>query len=159
MVYSKRGGFPFYDMNINIKTTNITLNQALREFIEKKIAPLEKFTRIIHNEDYRSPSGKVKSVLEAFVEIEKGTHHKKGPFFRAECQLKLPREIIRSEAHSTDLRTAIDQVEKELQRELNQLKRRSIAKIKRKSRVFKKELKISPSARFYKKTRVREEGE
>ena len=159
MVYSKRGGFPFYDMNISIKTTNITLNQALREFIEKKIAPLEKFTKIIHNEDYRSPSGKVKSVLEAFVEIEKGTHHKKGPFFRAECQLKLPRKIIRSEAHSTNLRTAIDQVKDELQRKLKKLQRRSLAKIKRKSRVLKKGLKISPSARFYKKNRVREEGE
>ncbi len=159
MVYQKRGGFPFYDMNINIKTTNIILDQALREFIEKKIAPLEKFGRTIHNEDYRSPSGKVKSVLEAFVEIEKGTHHKKGPFFRAECQLKLPRKIIRSEAHSTDLRTAIDQVKDELQRKLKKLKRRSIAQIKRKSRVLKKGLKISPSARFYKKTRTREEGE
>jgi ribosomal subunit interface protein len=159
MVYQKRGGFPFYDMNINIKTTNIILNQAFREFIEKKIAPLEKFTRIIHNENYRSPSGKVKSVLEAFVEIEKGTHHKKGPFFRAECQLKLPRKIIRSEAQSTNLRIAINQVKDELQRKLKKLKRRSIAKIKRKSRVSKKELKISPSARFYKKTRAREEGE
>jgi len=131
-------------MKINIKGTNIKLDQAVREFIEKKIDPLEKFVKALNNKDYRSPSGKLKSALEAFVEIEKGTHHKKGPFFRAECQLKLPKKIIRAEAVSDDLRVAVDEVKGELQRKIKKQQGRFTAKAKIKSRESKRNLKISP---------------
>lgn len=144
-------------MKINIKATKIKLAPSIYEFIEKKISPLEKFTRFANN-NYRSPSGKIKPSLEAFVEIEKGTHHKKGPFFRAECQLRFPRGTIRSEAISADLRTALDDVRADLQRQLKSQKAKMTAKFKRKSRVAKKEFKISPSAKFYKRERNLEEG-
>ena len=161
-------------MKISIKSTKIKLNPALKEFIEKKIGPLEKFIRVLDDKDCRSPSGKSKSAtevlaevkkrakfsspLEAFVEIEKGTHHKKGPFFRAECQLRLPEKIIRSEAVSADLRTALDDVRADLQGQLKGQKAKMTAKFKRKSRILKTHLKISPSARFYKGERNLEEG-
>jgi len=144
-------------MKINIKATKIKLAPSIYEFIEKKISPLEKFTRFANN-NYRSPSGKIKPSLEAFVEIEKGTHHKKGPFFRAECQLRFPRGTMRSEAVSADLRTALDDVRADLQRKLRSQKAKMAAKFKRKSRVSKKEFKITPSARFYKRERNLEEG-
>ena len=58
-------------MKITIKTTNLKLNQALKNFIEEKVNSLEKFS---------------KKTIEAWVEIGKTTlHHQKGPFFRAEC--------------------------------------------------------------------------
>ena len=145
-------------MKISIKSTNIKLSQSIKGFIEKKIGPLEKFIRILNNKDCRSPSGKSKSALEAFVEIEKGTHHKKGPFFRAECQLRFPKGTIRSEAISADLRTALDDVRADLQRQLRGQKAKMTAKFKRKSRVEKKEFKITPSARFHKRERNLEEG-
>lgn len=145
-------------MKINIKSTNIKLSQVIKEFIEKKIGPLEKFIRILNSKEFSSPSGKSKSALEAFVEIEKGTHHRKGPFFRAECQLRLPRRNIRSEAISADLRTALDDVRADLQRQLKGQKAKMTAKFKRKSRTLKTHLKISPSARYYKKERTLEEG-
>ncbi len=157
MIHSKRGGFSFL-MKINIKGTNIKLDQAIRELIEKKISPLEKFVKLVNNKNYRSLSGKSKLALEAFVEIEKGTHHKKGPFFRTECQLRLPKKIIRSEAVSADLRTALDDVRTDLQRQLKGQRAKMTAKFKRKSRVAKKEFKITPSARFYKRERNLEEG-
>ena len=198
-------------MKINIKSTNIKLSQDVKEFIEKKIDPLEKFIRILNSKESSSPSGtraiaklkeanlfspfaprgseggeealaevkkktklssstelpkevrvkrrtKLSSPLEAFVEIEKTTHHKKGPFFRAECQLRLPRRTIRSEAVSADLRTALDDVRAGLQRQLKGQKAKMAAKFKRKSRTLKTRLKISPSARYYKKERTLEEG-
>ncbi|XOB41366.1 MAG: ribosome hibernation-promoting factor, HPF/YfiA family [Candidatus Nealsonbacteria bacterium] len=145
-------------MKISIKSTNIKLSPAIREFIESKISPLEKFIKIFNDKGYRSPSGKLKTSLEAFIEIEKGTHHKKGPFFRAECQLMLPGRIIRSEASSANLRIAVNEVKDELQRELKRQKGRFIARAKRKSRTSKTNLKISPSARFHKKERNLEEG-
>ena len=156
MIHSKRGGFPFF-MKINIKATKIKLTPSIYEFIEKKISPLEKFIRFANN-NYRSPSDKIKSPLKAFVEIEKGTHHKKGPFFRAECQLRFPSGTVRSEAISADLRTALDDVRADLQRQLKGQKAKMTAKFKRKSRVLKKEFKITPSARFYKRERNLEEG-
>ena len=151
------GGFPF-SMKITIKSTKIKLNPALKEFIENKIGPLEKFIKIFNNKDYRSPSDKLKTNLEAFVEIEKGTHHKKGPFFRAECQLRLPGKVIKAEASSSNLRVAINEVKDELQEELKRQKGKFIAKAKRKSRTLKRNLKISPSARFHKRERNLEEG-
>ena len=92
-------------MKIVIKATNIKLTSALHQYIEEKINSLEEFLKIV----------------EAWVEVGKETrHHRKGPFFRAECQMRLPGKSIRSEARQKDLRLAIDEVKDELQRELKQ---------------------------------------
>lgn len=144
-------------MKIIIKAKNADLEPGIKDIIEEKIGSLEKFSRTLYSENYRSSSGKSKSALEAFVEI-KGSRHKKGPFFRIECQLKLPKKTLRSEIASDDIRTAIDRVRDDLQRELKKAKEAFIAKIKRKSRASKKEYKLSSSARFYRKGRIREEG-
>ena len=122
-------------MKIIIKTKNTVLTQAIEDFIKEKINPLEKFIKVLHNGKYISPSsGKEKPVLVAWVEIGKETrHHKKGPFFRAECQIKLPGKSVRAESFSKDLRTAITEVKDELQRELKKEKGKISIK-KRKSR-------------------------
>ena len=132
-------------MKIVIKTTNIKLTFALHQYIEEKINSLEKFLKIV----------------EAWVEIGKETrHHQKGPFFRAECQMRLPGKSIRSEARQKDLRLAIDEVKDELQRELKQYKNKMMAKIKRSARVHKKSLKLHPAAKIKREkgARIREEG-
>jgi len=65
---------------------------------------------------------------------------------------------LRSTAKREDLELAITEVKDELQRELKQYKGKSQSKIKRRARILKKDLKVSPVARFYRKGRMREEG-
>ena len=103
--------------------------------------------------------GKGKPRVEAWVEIGKETmHHKKGPFFWAECQMRFPKRSLRSTARAEDLKLAITEVKDELQRQLKQYKEKLTAQTKRRARVLKKELKLAPQARFYRKGRVKEEG-
>jgi len=148
-------------MKIIIKTTNIKLTQALRKYIEEKLNSLEKFAKIFQSEKYFNHFfGRGKPRVEAWVEIGKTTlHHRKGKIFWAECQIRFPKKSLRSTAQSKDLKLAITEVKDELQRELKQYKEKIIAITKRRIRAFKKELELSPKARFYKKSeRIREEG-
>jgi ribosome-associated translation inhibitor RaiA len=85
-------------------------------------------------------------------------HHQKGPVFWAECQMRFPKRSLRSTAQSENLKTAINEVKDELQRQLKQYKNKLTAKRKRGARVLKKEIRLSSQARFYRKGRIREEG-
>ena len=147
-------------MKTIIKTKNIKLNQALEDFIQEKMDDLEKFLKIFQSEKYFDHFyGKGKPKVEAWVEIAKTTlHHKKGPVFWAECQMRFPKRSLRSTARSKDLRLAITEVKDELQRQLKQYKNKLTAQTKRRARVLKKELKLAPQARFWRKGRIREEG-
>ena len=148
-------------MKIIIKTKNLKLNQALRDFIEEKINSLEKFAKILQNQEkyFDHFFGKGKPRIEAWVEIGKETlHHQKGPVFWAECQMRFPKRSLRSTAQSENLKTAINEVKDELQRQLKQYKNKLVAQTKRGVRVFKKEIRLSSQARFYRKGRIREEG-
>ena len=148
-------------MKIVIKTKNIKLTPALKEWVEERINSLEKLSEIFQKDVYYDGFfGKGKPRVEAWVEIGKETrHHKKGPFFFAECQMRFPKKSLRSEAFSKDLRQAITEVKDELQRQLKQYKEKIPKSLtRRRQRVLKKELKIAKEARFYKKGRIREEG-
>ena len=147
-------------MKINILTKNIKLTPALKNFVEEKINSLEKFAKILQNKQYYNHFfGKGKPRVEVWIEIGKETrHHKKGPFFWAECQMRFPKKSLRSIAKGKNLELAINEVKDELQRELKEYKEKIIVKEKRGARIFKKGLKLSPRARFYRKGRIREEG-
>ena len=147
-------------MKIIIKTKNLKLNQELWQYIEEKINSLEKFSKIFYSQEYFNHYfGKGKPKVEAWVEIGKTTlHHKKGPYFWAECQMRLPKRSVRATAQADNLKSAITEVKDELQRQLKQYKEKLTAQTKRRARVLKKELKLSPLARFYRKGRIREEG-
>ncbi|MBZ9569452.1 ribosome-associated translation inhibitor RaiA [Patescibacteria group bacterium] len=147
-------------MKIVIKTKNVELTQALKKYIQEKFNSLEKFLQIFQEEKYFNHFfGKGKPRVELWVEIGKETlHHQKGPFFWAECQMRFPGKSLRATARLKDLKLAIVEVKDELQRQLKKYKEKITTKDKRKQRVFKKTLKISPSARFYRKGRIREEG-
>lgn len=148
-------------MKIVIKTKNLKLDQTLKDFIEEKINSLEKFTEILQNQEkyFDHFFGKGKPRIEAWVEIGKETlHHQKGPVFWAECQMRFPKRSLRSTAQSENLKTAINEVKDELQRQLKQYKNKLVAKRKRGARVLKKEIRLSSQARFYRKGRIREEG-
>ena len=89
-------------MDINIKTKNITLNSALKEFTEDKIKSLEKF---LGNTE----------LLLAEVELCKLEHGYKGNVFRAEAQIQVKGKLLRAESTMDDLRKAIVDVKDSLQ--------------------------------------------
>lgn len=120
-------------MRINIQTNGFNLTSSIRTFVSEKIKPLEKLIDI-ENGKFESPTGKKKIPVRAWVELEKMTHHKKGPVFRAECQIELPFDSVRAEAVSDDLRSSIVEVKNELQRELKKIKGKMIAKSRRPGR-------------------------
>lgn len=147
-------------MKIVIKTKNLKLNLALRQYIREKINSLEKFAKVFQNkEKYFFKGGKPR--VEAWLEIGKTTlHHQKGPIFRAECQMRFPGKSFRSTARSKNLRLAITEVKDELQRGLKQYKQKVTSLTKRRARILKKSLRLAPGAKFKRKkgARIREEG-
>ncbi len=106
-------------MKIIFKTKNIKLTPVLKAEIEEKINSLESFCPT--EENYNDFFGKGKPKIEIWLEIGRESyHHQKGNVFRAEAQLRLPGKSIRSEAVCEDLKSAVDEIKNELQRELKQ---------------------------------------
>lgn len=95
-------------MKTVIKSDNIQLTEALVVWVEKKIGGLEKFLKDIDP-----------SAVEARVEIGKPSkHHHKGLVWYAEVNLKMPGKLLRATNTNKDLRTAVNQVKDELQRQI-----------------------------------------
>lgn len=144
-------------MKINIKAINLKLTPNIRNYIEEKIGELEKFIQKIEEKDGSFQRGSPS--VEALVEIEKTTqHHKKGNVYRAETQIRLLGKSIRSEAIRDNLYLAIVEVKDELQREFKQYQQKEMVQYKRGARRLKKDLRFSPLARFFRKGRIRDEG-
>ena len=122
-------------MKVVIKTKNLRLTKALKNFVEEKVNSLEKFLKIFQSAEYFNHFlGKGKPRVEAWVEIGKiSLHHKKGPYFWAECQMRLPGKSLRSTAKSNDLKLAITEIKDELQRELKEYKEKIIDKTRRRN--------------------------
>lgn len=144
-------------MRIIIKATKVNLTESLRKLIREKISSLEKFLEeILEKEDIFNGQ---KPRTKAFVEVGKpSVHHRKGKVFYAECQISLPGKELRAIAERKSLEMAITEVKDELQRQLKKYKGSQRAQQKRNQRRAKKDFKVSKSARFYRKGRIREEG-
>jgi ribosomal subunit interface protein len=82
--------------NLNIKASHTTLTQSLHDYVDKALAPLNKYLR--EENDLR-------------VELEADPNHYSGQKFRAEI-LIYPRPGTRVDARATDLYVAIDMVVK-----------------------------------------------
>ena len=93
-------------MKINIKATNIDLNEAIREYTMEKVQALEHYFDNIQNAD---------------VEIGLDSQNKAKPFF-AEVNLAVPGKLIRVRKNSEDLYKAIDKVKDHMKVELDKLK-------------------------------------
>lgn len=150
-------------MKITIKATNIKLTPSIRQNIEEQINSLERFSKIFQKKEeyFDHFFGKGPPRVEAWVEVGKTTlHHKKGPFFRAECQMRFPGYSVRAEATSKYLKAAITEVKDELQRQLKQYKQKPVAKIRRGQRMLKRLVRFARGAQFKRKKggRVRHEG-
>lgn len=105
-------------MNISIKSTNIELTPALKDYTEKRISGITKFT----GED-----------VSALVEIGKTTaHHHHGDIFMAEVNMTTSLgKQFRAVSEKGDLYEAIDDVRNELVRVLSSSKGKKEALWKR----------------------------
>jgi ribosomal subunit interface protein len=114
-------------MKINIKTTNIGLDEALKVWTETRMVELEKFLGGFGPGDF--PEKGLREKVEVWVEIGRTTrHHLKGDVFRAEAQMHLPKKSLRAEAIHEDLRMAINLVKEELESEIRKYRGRRIAR-------------------------------
>ena len=93
-------------MNINIKTTTISLTPAISEYVDKRIGAIGKF---LEND----------TTAQCDIELARTTnHHKQGDIFKAEVHIVgKDKNIYASEEHE-DLYVAIDAVRDSVLREI-----------------------------------------
>ena len=137
-------------MRVNIRQKNIEVTPALREYIEEKvIRTAEKFLQ--------GQAGTDLPLLD--VEVERTTaHHRKGDVYRVAAKLCAGTQCFYANAYNIDVRAACDLLEEELGREMYGRKNRISAIFRRAARVFKKNMRLDPAARFWRKGRIRDEG-
>lgn len=108
-------------MRHNIKTTDFSMTPAIKDYIEKRMAHLNKFVNL---SDMELPM--------CYVEIGKTTnHHKKGELFRAEFTVHIGAKSLRAEAQEEDLYAALDEVTEEMTEELKSFKDKKTSLFKR----------------------------
>lgn len=112
-------------MKLNIKATDLELNDAMRTYIDDKIASISKWVKRYDKGDD----------LLLNLEIARTTkHHHKGDVFYAEITLQLPDRVIRAEVHDSDVKKALLKVRNLVKRDLRKYKTARIFKIRRKGR-------------------------
>ena len=140
-------------MKIIIKSKNIKITKELEEYINEKISPIEKLINLPENEE------KKKTLKEIIVEVKKETkHHKKGFLLKTELRIHLPGKTIYVESVTENLNLSINEAKRELEREIKKYKNKKISVEKREGRKAKKDIKLAPESRMYRKGRIREEG-
>ncbi len=93
-------------MNINIKTTTISLTPAISDYVEKRLRPMESFL-----------AGD--TTAQCDIELAKTTnHHKQGDIFKAEIHIVGKDMNIYASVEKEDLYVAIDLVKDEVMRKL-----------------------------------------
>lgn len=114
-------------MHYTIKATKITLTQEINNYIEKKIATLDKL--IAH----------FGSAVKVCVEIEHTTrHHRKGDVFYVKVQVNAPHKNMRAEAVGQTVFEAMDTVKDEIALELERHKEKEVDSKKRGARTMKR---------------------
>lgn len=89
-------------ININLKSSNLELTKALKDYIQLKMNMLEKYLGDV-------------PVINLDFEIEKAVGaQNKGKIFRAEVNLEVPRDLLRVEKTEADMYKAIDKVKDHL---------------------------------------------
>lgn len=100
-------------INLNIKATNLDLDQEIKSYIEEKIGTLDKF---------------FPKIISGAVEVELTTHHQTGDIYRAEVNLRIPKKLIRVEKIEPNIFKAIDKVKDHLRQDILRHKSKMITK-------------------------------
>ena len=99
-------------MEINVKGTDLELTDALRVYVDEKIAPLGKFFGKIDT-----------SPLYVDIELARTTrHHRHGNVFKADVTIRAPQKTLKASAEGEDIRAAIDIVKDKLHLEIKKYK-------------------------------------
>ena len=115
-------------MSISIKSTNMELTPALKDYTEKRLGSISKFT-----------GGSATVTTEIGKTSE---HHKSGDIFRAEVNVITPLgKQYRAVSEKADLYEAIDDVRTEIIRELSSAKDKNTTLFKRGAQKIKNLLK------------------
>lgn len=89
-------------MKVNIKATNLELNEAIGNYVQEKVNMLDKYL------------GGIK-VINCDFEVEQTTNRQtKGKIFRAEINLEIPGKLLRVDKTEKNLYKAIDKVKDHL---------------------------------------------
>ncbi len=104
-------------MKIVISGSQIELTEAMKAYVEKKLAKLEKLSD---------------KISEAKVILGLETHHRqKGDIFFMECKLMVPGKDLFAKSMNKDLYAAIDLVRDELEQELKKYKQKIRGNLKK----------------------------
>jgi ribosomal subunit interface protein len=118
-------------MNLNLKTTNISLSQENRDYFEKKLMMLDKLVDFSRDNVF------------VYAELAKtSNHHRSGDIFRAEVNMQLGGRKIYAAAEKENLYAAIDEVKDQLEQEIKTSKDKRISLIKRGARAVKNMLRF-----------------
>lgn len=94
-------------MQTDIKATNMELTDAIRAYVQGKMDDLDAITE------------RFGTAVRADVEVGRTTqHHKTGEVFRAEVRVRLPGNPVYAEALHEDLYTAVNNAQKEAERQI-----------------------------------------
>jgi putative sigma-54 modulation protein len=107
-------------MNLNIKTTNISLTPAIKDYFEKKLMSLDKL--VDFNRD------------DVLIQAELGKtthHHRQGDIFRAEVNLRVRGNNFRAVSEKEDLYAAIDEMKDMLNQEIKSGKEKRTSVVRR----------------------------
>ena len=137
-------------MRVTIRQKNLKITPAITRYIELKV--LKPARRLLKE----SGSSDLPILDLEFARTTR--HHRKGPVFRAGATLSLGSKLLRAEADGEDMRVCCDLLQEELERELRSYRGKTLALEKREGRTTKKEMRYHPAARFYRKGRIRNEG-
>lgn len=113
-------------ININIKSKNFNMTPQIEEYITSKISSVEKFLQMSREEN----------VLVEF-EVEQSKHHKKGEVYRAEANLSVRGKLFRGDSTRYDVKTAIDNVKDQLEKQIRRSKTRRFELFEKGARVIK----------------------
>jgi len=94
-------------MQLDIKTKDIELTDAIRAAIEERMAKLDTLLE------------RFGEAVDTEVEVGKTTaHHAKGPFFRAEVHVRLPGKLVYADAEGEDLYIAVREARDKAERQI-----------------------------------------
>ena len=139
-------------MRFTITGRNLQLRPSIGVYAKEKLAKL--FGR-----HFKDPA--VSQAVTVDIEFSRVTrHHRKGMVWKADAVVILPKhkEPLYAEVTDEDIHSAIDILSEEVEREIQKYKGKFVSLARRGARVAKKDLRLDPAARLYRRGRIREEG-
>ena len=105
-------------MRTNVKATNLSLNDQISTYLDKKLATL---TKLFEADD----------TAICGVELARDTHHSKGDVFRAEITIETPQGFFRASEEGESLYSAIDNAQEQILKELRRSKEKRVHLLRR----------------------------